>query len=72
MESKGQQIFADLMYNLPQKFPAAHRQQAELMFRSLQERNELILDFEGLQASIDPSAMQSTQQDSNDEKVGLI
>lgn len=44
------------MFNLPEKFPATHRQYVEELAANMQQRTEFILDFNGLQASIDPAA----------------
>ena len=49
-------VVSDFMHNLPEKFPAAHKQHVEQLATELQQRKELILDFNGLQASIDPAA----------------
>lgn len=42
------------LQQLPEKLPAAHKQYASWLGEDMQKRQELILDFNGLQASLDP------------------
>lgn len=48
-------IVTDFMRNLPEKFPACHKPYVEQLANDMYHRAELIIDFNGLQATIDPA-----------------
>ena len=70
METYSNNIVADFMSNLPEKFTVAHKQYVEMLAANMQERTEFILDFNGLQASIDPAAdcSQLNQESEQDQE----
>ena len=48
-------VLEEFTRSLSEKFSEAHKEYALKLVSKLQKRNELIVDFNGLQASIDPA-----------------
>lgn len=61
--------------DLPSKMSAAHRICAEKLINQLKEREEMILDFDALQSSVDPmldsALLPANGEDGQEEKVSL-
>ena len=63
------------LQQLPEKLPAAHKQYASWLGEDMQKRHELILDFNGLQASLDPVPNLSQfigEEEESEQKVILL